>query len=87
MKVIYNETIIDVEGAETAAERYTGITVTRYGVGEAVGLNRFSNSGTRGGTTYPGKDVLGSMRGITNDCGQLEEGTNTMSLSGSTRGI
>jgi hypothetical protein len=57
----------------TAAVRYMGINVTLYGNGEAVGLNRSASNGTRGGSVYFGKDILGSVRGISNEYGVLED--------------
>ncbi len=53
--------------------RYTGIQVTLYGRGEPVAMNRTSSANGRGGTTYLGKDILGSVRSVTNEAGQLED--------------
>jgi RHS repeat-associated protein len=44
-----------------------------YGNGEAVAVSRSAGTNTRGGTAYLGKDVLGSVRGVSNELGQLEE--------------
>ncbi len=61
-------------GGETNLKpRYTGIQVTLYGRGEPVAMNRTSSSTGRGGTTYLGKDILGSVRSVTNENGQLED--------------
>jgi hypothetical protein len=43
-----------------AAARYTGIQAALYARGEAVGLNRTASTGTRGGSVYLGKDILGN---------------------------
>jgi hypothetical protein len=53
--------------------RYSGINVTLYANGEAVAMDRYSTQTCTGGTAYLGKDVLGSVRGISNEWGQLEE--------------
>jgi RHS repeat-associated protein len=55
-----------------AAARYTGISVTLYGNGEAMGMNRTGNVGSRGGSVYLGKDILGSVRSASNEYGTLE---------------
>jgi hypothetical protein len=52
--------------------RYSGINVTLYANGEAVAINRYSTQNFTGGTAYLGKDVLGSVRGVSNEWGQLE---------------
>jgi RHS repeat-associated protein len=66
-----NEGIDEETGA--VAVRYTGIQAVLYGKGEAVGLNRTSSTGNRGGSVYLGKDVLGSVRSTTGEYGTLEE--------------
>jgi RHS repeat-associated protein len=53
--------------------RYAGINVTLYANGEAVAINRYSTQNFTGGTAYLGKDVLGSVRGVSNEWGQLAE--------------
>jgi RHS repeat-associated protein len=40
---------------------------------ENVAMDRYSTQTCTGGTAYQGKDVLGSVRGISNEWGQLEE--------------
>jgi RHS repeat-associated protein len=57
----------------SATERYTGINVTLYGRGEAVAMNRTSSDGVRSGAAYLGKDILGSVRSVSNDYGNLED--------------
>jgi RHS repeat-associated protein len=57
----------------SATVRYTGINVTLYGRGEAVAMNRTSSDGIRGGTAYLGKDILGSVRSVSNDYGNLDD--------------
>jgi RHS repeat-associated protein len=52
---------------------YAGINVTLYANGEAVAINRYSTQNFTGGTAYLGKDVLGSVGGVSNEWGQLEE--------------
>jgi RHS repeat-associated protein len=63
---------IDEESGASAV-RYTGIQAVLYGRGEAVGMNRTSSEGSRGGSVYLGKDVLGSVRSTTGEYGTLEE--------------
>jgi RHS repeat-associated protein len=53
--------------------RYTGVSVTLYGRGEAVSISRSAGSGYRGGTTYLGKDLQGSVRSATDENGLLED--------------
>jgi RHS repeat-associated protein len=53
--------------------RYVGINATLYANGEAVAMNRLNTSTYTGGTVYLGKDVMGSVRGISNDYGLLED--------------
>jgi RHS repeat-associated protein len=60
------------ESTAVTRTRYTGIGVTLYGNGEAVAVSRSAGSGTRG-TSYLGKDLLGSVRSATNDLGNLED--------------
>jgi RHS repeat-associated protein len=55
------------------ATRFTGINATLYGNGEAVAINRLGNAEIRGGASYLGKDVLGSVRSRSNEDGQLED--------------
>jgi RHS repeat-associated protein len=50
-----------------------GINATLYAKGEPVAVNRLNTETYTGGTAYLGKDVLGSVRGISNEYGQLEE--------------
>jgi RHS repeat-associated protein len=59
--------------ANLGERRYVGINVTLYGKGEAVGMNRLNIDDYTGGTGYLGKDIMGSVRGITDDYGHLEE--------------
>jgi RHS repeat-associated protein len=61
------------DGDSTLKPRYTGIQVTLYSRGEAVAMNRTSSAGGRGGTSYLGKDILGSVRSVSNEAGQLED--------------
>jgi RHS repeat-associated protein len=61
------------EETETAAVRYTGIQAALYSRGEAVGMNRSASTGSRGGSVYLGKDVLGSVRSATGEYGTLED--------------
>jgi RHS repeat-associated protein len=49
-----------------------GINVTFYAKGEAVGMNRLNADDYGRGTGYLGKDVMGSVRGITDIYGVLE---------------
>jgi RHS repeat-associated protein len=64
-----------IEGDAYAAvtARYAGTGATLYGNGEAVAVSRSAGVNTRGGTAYLGKDVLGSVRGVSNEWGQIEE--------------
>jgi RHS repeat-associated protein len=61
------------EGSAATAAKYTGIQATLYARGEAVGMNVTSCSGSRGGTLYLGKDILGSVRSASGEYGTLEE--------------
>jgi RHS repeat-associated protein len=54
------------------AVRYTGVSVTLYGKGEAAGMNRSASTGSRGGSVYLGKDILGSVRSASGEYGTLE---------------
>jgi hypothetical protein len=63
----------NTEMAPAPEYRYSGINVTLYANGEAVAINRYSTQNFTGGTAYLGKDVLGSVRGVSNEWGQLEE--------------
>jgi RHS repeat-associated protein len=47
--------------------------VTLYANGEAVAVNRYSTYDYTEGVAYLGTDVLGSVRGISNEWGKLEE--------------
>jgi RHS repeat-associated protein len=49
-----------------------GINATLYAKGEAIGMNRLNIDDYSGGTGYLGKDILGSVRGITNEYGVME---------------
>jgi RHS repeat-associated protein len=60
-------------GYRTVSARYTGTGVTLYGKGEAVAVSRSAGAGTRGGSAYLGKDLLGSVRSTTDDNGNLED--------------
>jgi RHS repeat-associated protein len=61
-------------GEVTSPERrYTGINVSLYANGEAVALNRYNTYDYTGGVAYLGKDILGSVRGVSNEYGKLEE--------------
>jgi RHS repeat-associated protein len=53
--------------------RYTGISVSLYGNGEAVAVSRSASEGTRGGPAYLGKDLMGSVMTVSNEYGSLEE--------------
>jgi RHS repeat-associated protein len=64
---------INEETGMAAQGRYTGVQVTLYGKGEAVGMNLSGSTGGRGGTVYLGKDILGSVRTTSNEYGSLEE--------------
>jgi hypothetical protein len=57
------------DGYGAAPGRFTGISVTLYGRGEAVAVSRNASEGSRGGAAYLGKDVLGSVRSTTNEYG------------------
>ncbi|GHU73578.1 hypothetical protein FACS189450_13630 [Spirochaetia bacterium] len=57
----------------TEQSRYRGVTVTLYGRGEPVGMNRSAATGTRGGAAYLGKDLMGSVRSASDEMGNLEE--------------
>jgi RHS repeat-associated protein len=61
------------DGYGAAPGRFTGISVTLYGRGEAVAVSRSSSAGSRGGAAYLGKDILGSVRSATNEYGSLED--------------
>jgi RHS repeat-associated protein len=58
--------------AEFEEMRYL-VNVILYAKGEAVGMNRLNADDYSGGTGYLGKDIMGSVRGIRNEYGQLEE--------------
>jgi RHS repeat-associated protein len=64
--------VIYEDGYSAGTGRYTGISVTLYGRGEAVAVSH-SGAESRGGTAYLGKDILGSVRSATNDGGSLED--------------
>jgi RHS repeat-associated protein len=64
--------VIYEDGYRAATSRYTGISVTLYGRGEAVAVSH-SGANSRGGTAYLGKDILGSVRSTTDDGGSLED--------------
>jgi RHS repeat-associated protein len=53
--------------------RYVGINATLYAKGEAIAVNRYDTDTFTGGTVYLGKDIMGSVRGISNDYGLLED--------------
>jgi RHS repeat-associated protein len=59
-------------GAVTTA-KYTGIQAVLYARGEAVGMNLASSVGSRGGSVYLGKDILGSVRSSSGEYGTLED--------------
>jgi RHS repeat-associated protein len=61
------------ETTSSLATRFTGINATLYGNGEAVAVNRLGNAEVRGGASYLGKDVLGSVRSRSNENGQMED--------------
>jgi RHS repeat-associated protein len=61
------------EAGAVAATRYTGVRAALYVRGEAVGMNMTSSAGSRGGTRYLGKDILGSVRSASGEYGTLEE--------------
>jgi RHS repeat-associated protein len=52
--------------------RYVGINATLYAKGEAIGMNRLNADDYSGGRGYLGKDILGSVRGITNEYEVME---------------
>jgi hypothetical protein len=58
-------------GAVTA--RYAGIQAVLYACGEVVGMNLTSRAGSRGGSVYLGKDILGSVRSASGEYGTLED--------------
>jgi uncharacterized protein (DUF1810 family) len=61
-------------GETTVPEyRYTGINALLYANGEAVAVNWYSTETFTGGTAYLGKDILGSVRDVTNGYGALED--------------
>jgi RHS repeat-associated protein len=53
--------------------RYTGINITLYGRGEAVAMNYAASTSTKGGAAYLGKDILGSVRSVSNSQAGLED--------------
>jgi RHS repeat-associated protein len=61
------------DGYGAGPGRYTGISVTLYGKGEAVAVSRSASTGSRGGPAYLGKDLMGSIRSTTNEYGVLED--------------
>jgi RHS repeat-associated protein len=61
------------DAAGAVAARYAGVQATLYARGEAVGMNLTSGLGSRGGTMYLGKDVLGSVRSLSGEHGTVEE--------------
>jgi RHS repeat-associated protein len=61
------------DGYGAGPGRFTGISVTLYGKGEAVAVSRSASTGSRGGAAYLGKDLLGSVRSTTNEYGSLED--------------
>jgi RHS repeat-associated protein len=61
------------EVAVPAERKYVGISATLWANGEAVAVNRYDTATFTGGTVYLGKDLMGSVRGVTNDYGLLEE--------------
>jgi RHS repeat-associated protein len=65
--------VIEEGGYVEGRGRYTGVGVTLYGRGEAVAVSRSAGSGYRGGVTYLGKDVSGSVRSATGEDGTLED--------------
>jgi RHS repeat-associated protein len=50
-----------------------GITAPLYGKGEAVGMNWYDTGGYGGGKVYLGKDILGSVWGVTDEYGVVKE--------------
>jgi RHS repeat-associated protein len=64
---------IEGDAYTAVTARYAGTGATMYGNGEAVAVSRSAGANTRGGTVYLGKDVLGSVRGVSNEWGQIEE--------------
>jgi RHS repeat-associated protein len=64
---------IDGDAYAAVTARYAGTGATLYGNGDAIAVSRSAGANTRGGTAYLGKDVLGSVRGVSNELGQLEE--------------
>jgi RHS repeat-associated protein len=57
----------------SAPTRYTGINITLYGRGEAVAMNYAASTSTKGGAAYLGKDILGSVRSVSNSQAGLED--------------
>jgi RHS repeat-associated protein len=57
----------------SAPTRYTGINITLYGRGEAVAMNYAASTSTKGGAAYLGKDILGSIRSVSNSQAGLED--------------
>jgi RHS repeat-associated protein len=60
-----------IEGGGITA-RYMGASATLYGRGEPVAVSMQASGGTRGGAAYLGKDILGSVRSVSNETGALE---------------
>jgi RHS repeat-associated protein len=60
-------------GSIAAVVKYTAIQAVLYSRGEAVSMNRSASTGSRNGSVYLGKDVLGSERSATGEYGTLEE--------------
>jgi RHS repeat-associated protein len=53
--------------------RYTGTSVSLYAQGEAVAVSYTSSGTNRGGVSYLGKDILGSVKASYDSYGVLEE--------------
>jgi RHS repeat-associated protein len=53
--------------------RYTGSSVSLYAQGEAVAVSYTSSGASRGGVSYLGKDILGSVKASYDGNGVLEE--------------
>lgn len=70
-------TYIDEDGYGIAASRYTGTKITLSANGQTFAMTRSAGTGqgssTKGGISYMGDDVLGSVRSSTNEYGCLEE--------------
>ncbi len=68
---------IDEDGYGTSPQRYTGLQTPLFANGETVAMNRSASTGngksSRGGDSYFGTDLMGSVRSATNEYGNVED--------------